>query len=71
MFPVVNFNNKYEEELYRESLGKLEQLNNLDQTMNALNLLDFELGNILHHSQMNVTGSNFLTFNVNVDKVNY
>ena len=41
MFPVVNFNNKYEEELYRESLGKLEQLNNLDQTMNALYLLDF------------------------------
>jgi hypothetical protein len=66
---VVNFSNKYEEELYRQSFGKLEQLNQLDKVMSAISELDTEFYVTLHESQMKVSGSNFVSFNIGVDKV--
>jgi hypothetical protein len=37
--------------------------------MGALSELDNEFYSTLHHSQMRVAGSNFVTFNINVEKV--
>lgn len=39
--------------------------------MGALSELDSEFYLTLHHSQMKVAGSNFVSFNINVEKVKF